>query len=55
MRWLGSIANSTDMNLSKLRERVKGIGAWCIAVHGVAESLNNKNWLTLDFYVMVFV
>ena len=43
-----------DMNLSKLRATVKDIGAWYIAVHGVAESLNN-NWLTLDFYVMVFV
>ena len=29
MRWLDSTANSTDMNLSKLRETVEDRGAWC--------------------------
>ena len=29
MRWLDSITDSTDMNLSKLRERVKDRGSWC--------------------------
>ena len=38
IRWLDSIIDSMDMNLSKLRETVKDRGAWRAAVHGIAES-----------------
>ena len=39
MRWLDSITDSIDMNLSKLREIVEDREAWQAAVHGVT-----KNW-----------
>ena len=42
MRWLGSITDSMDMNLSKLWETVKDRGAWHAAVH---EVLKNQNQL----------
>ena len=37
MRWSGSIANSVDMNLSKLEEIVEDRVAWHAAVSGVAK------------------
>ena len=38
MRWLDSITDSMDMNLSKLQERVKDMENWHSAVHGVTKS-----------------
>ena len=46
MKWLDSITNSMNMNLSKLQEIVKNRKAWHAAVHGVAKSqtrLSNNN------------
>ena len=43
LRWLDSIANPLDMNLSKLWEMVTDRGAWCTAVPEVAKS---QTWLS---------
>ena len=37
-RWLNSITDSMDMNLSDLREIVEDRGAWFVAVHGVTKN-----------------
>ena len=47
VRWLDSIINSTDMNLSKLWETVKDRGAWCATVHEDSESQTRpRDWKT---------
>ena len=47
MRWLDSIINSKDMNLSQLQEIVKDRGAWHAAVHGVSKSQTRlSDWIT---------
>ena len=38
IRWLDSVTNSMDMNLSKLREIVKDRQIWHVAVHGITKS-----------------
>ena len=38
MRWLDTIASSTDISLSQFQETVKDREAWCAAFHGVAKS-----------------
>ena len=39
MRWLNSITDSMDMNLSKLQETVEERGAWCAAAYVVRRYL----------------
>ena len=38
MKWLGSITDLMDMNLSQLQEMVKDREVWHAAVHGVTNS-----------------
>ena len=38
MRWLESITDSMNMNLSKLQEIVRDREACCAAVHGVTKN-----------------
>ena len=37
MRWLDSITDAMNVNLSKLQEMVRDRNAWQAAVHGVAK------------------
>ena len=37
-RWLDGITDPVNMSLSKLRERMKDKGAWCLEVLGAADT-----------------
>ena len=57
MRWLDSITDSMDMNLSKLQEIVKDREAWHAAVQRVAEldrseQLNNNSLSVTKFTIL---
>ena len=55
MKWLDSISNSMDMNLSKLRKIVKDRGAWRAAVHGVAKCRTQfGEWTTKSLAPFLF-
>ena len=47
MKWLDSITDSVDMNLSKLWEIVEDKGAWIAAVYRIAKSQTRlSDWTT---------
>ena len=43
MRWLDSITDSMDVNLSRLQEIVEDKGAWYAVVRGVPKSQTQLN------------
>ena len=58
MRWLDSITNSMNMNLSELWKIVKNRGVWHVAVHGVARNqirLRDVTTTTISMYCICFI
>ena len=51
IKWLYSITDSMDMNLSKLLEIVKDRGVWCVAVLGVTKSWTGLKLLSTAQYI----
>ena len=52
MKWLDSITDSMDMNLSKFQEILKDRVAWHAVVHGVAKSWTQlRDWTTTAILV----
>ena len=51
MKWLDSVTDSMDMNLSKLSEIVEDRDAWRAVVHGVANSrIQLRDSATTNYY-----
>ena len=59
IRWLDSITNSMDMNLSELQVIVKDRGAWHAAVHGISKSRTRlSDWIirtTLEPFCLLMI
>ena len=51
MKWLNSITDSVDMNLSKLRDLVNDREAWCAAVYGVSKSRTRMSNRTVTLQI----
>ena len=49
MRWLDGITDSMDINLSELRETVKGREAWSAAIHGVTKKSDTEQQKLSDW------
>ena len=43
MRWLDSVIEATNMNLTQLQEAVEDMGTWRALVHGVTKSWTRLN------------
>ena len=55
IRWLDSITDSMDRNLSKLQETVKEREAWCAPVHGVTKSWKLvRDWTQLKLKYLIW-
>ena len=50
MRWLDSITDSKEMNLSKFQETAEDRGDWHAAVHGTA-----KSWTWLSYWTTTII